>query len=202
MMKAYRNRYIIFSLSFLSFLLVIALNHLPPNPADAQNSLPKPVPTAIYPCLPGAKQGLLEASKPFVRGYFKDRDKEYYVIEMLYQSTPPFEDYEGVYEAWGRFFVVLDSVGCLPLNSQETASELIFAPLTQVVPEPIARALALQWWKYQLSLSGSPQKLKEELLVGLKPGPEATVLFSEDIWALSQLGITFPPKLLNQSREI
>lgn len=185
-------------------LLTSVYNKFVTNWAEAQDLPSETIPRAIYPCLPGARAGLPEprmGRSPFLRGAVNYEGKQYYVVEMLYKTIPPFEDYEEDFYQGGRFFVLLEQVGCLALNTTDNATDLLFQSLTEVVPEPVAQQMALQWWQKRLQeFGGSTEKLREDILDGLKPGPDTLYLFEEDVWALNQLGIIIPESALNQPR--
>lgn len=203
-----KNKFFLLTIIVVASLIVLS-HHLTAkfvfksDLAIAQDLSFQSISSSIYPCLPDAKEGLSKSQMnkpPLLRGVVEYKRKQYYVVEMLYQTTPPFVDYEEDYYQGGRFFVQLDELGCLPLNTTDNATDLLLASMTQVVPEPVAQQLALQWWQKRLQELGSLQKLKQDLLDGLKPGPYTLYLFAEDIWALEQLGITIPESALNQPR--
>ncbi|WP_139253651.1 hypothetical protein [Hydrococcus rivularis] len=185
-----------FLLTVIAIAFVIVLSHQITTRAMAQDLSLRSIPSSIDPCLPKSQKN----KSPLLRGAVEYRGKQYYVVELLYKTTPPFVDYEGDYYQGGRFFIQLDELGCLSLNTTDDATDLLFASMTQVVPEPVAQQLALQWWRKRLEELGSPEKLKQDILDGLKPGAYTLYLFAEDVWALKQLGITIPESALNQPR--
>lgn len=148
-----------------------------------KTDMDKAIPERVYPCLSSsAKQVVLLATAKI--------DKVTYYLMRSFEPSPY------GHEHWTRAIVSTDSVGCLRLNPSEDFPRV---SMSEFVPYQVAKHFALQLWQRELKKFGSKEKLRQELLDHLPPGPDAYVLFSEDIWALEQLGISIPKQLSNTS---
>lgn len=137
------------------------------------------VPNEIVKCLPKVRQ------KTQIIANTTDRGTAYYIIHTGFKvDEQGQQDY-----AWGDFLVASESTGCVLLTPPPVAQTLYQAPLTQYVPQSAARKLSVSKWQKELARYGSKKALEEDIRKGLQPGPEALVLFPEDVWALKQLGI-------------
>lgn len=161
-----------------------------PQPAvvlinDIETKVDKAIPQAVRPCLPSQTQGVA------LGGITKVDDYTYYLLG-LGNRTPNGQT------RWTTAIIVTDKIGCFsqtPKGGLEPGVSLM-----DYVPKKVANELALYFWKKRMGEMGGKQKLREELLDGLKPGPYTYNLQPEDIWALEALGISLPNELLSSPK--
>lgn len=149
---------------------------------DIGAKIDKAIPQAVLPCLGSRTQGVE------LGGITKVNDYTYYLLG-LGNRTPNGQT------RWTTAIIVTDKIGCFsqtPKGGLEPGISLI-----KYVPEKVANELALYFWKKRMSEIGGKQKLRQELLDGLKPGPHTYNLQPEDVWALEALGISIPKELIS-----
>ena len=188
-----KHKYI--ALSVATLLAVISLSVLLIRQVTAEA---EPIPELAWKCLPPPLYGKnLDIRKSeFLEGIVTEGETTYLIVNLRYQDAPLFEDQEEPQEYVGRFAIKLFRDECFNLNDPRTAADFIFSSRIPTVPEPVAKEIALQFWRWQLELNNNDlQKFKAELMKGFEPGPEVTAIYPEDQWALKQLGIDVP---LNQ----
>jgi hypothetical protein len=180
-----------FFLALATFLIIIGTSGtLLVRQVTAQQ-----IPALAWKCLPPPLYGKnLDFNKSeFLEGITEYEKATYLIVNMRYRGAPFFENQEGEQEYLGRFAIALEGGDCFNLNDPRQAADFIFSSRIPIVPEPVGKEIALQFWRRQLAMdNNNREKFKAELMKGFEPGPETAAIYPEDQWALKQLGIDVP----------
>ncbi|NJQ97792.1 MAG: hypothetical protein HC784_09490 [Hydrococcus sp. CSU_1_8] len=111
-----KNKFFLLTVIAVAFLIV--LSHqitakfvFNSDLAIAQDLSSQSISSSIYPCLPDAREGLSKSQMnkpPLLRGVVEYKGKQYYVVEMLYKTTPPLLIMKRIIIREVVFFVQLD----------------------------------------------------------------------------------------------
>lgn len=138
------------------------------------------IPQSVYPCIPRNAKSVEWGATAKLNGL------SYYLLGIV--APNEFNN-----NAWERAVIAIDPQGCLVLTPASGAS---YNSLTKYVPVPVAQQLALGSWQQRMREYGGKEKLEAEFQENAQPGEVTYILFTEDIWALQQLGVRIPKELL------
>lgn len=128
-------------------------------------------------CIPQNYRFHIIATEPSKKGI-------YYLLELTHQAPKNEED-----RLSKKTVVELDSIGCFVTVSPE---KIEAESLAYHLPLEQARNLALKRYKQEIERLGSQEKLQQEIAALEGDGGTIFFLFSEQAWALQQLGIKIP----------
>ena len=161
-----------------------------------QQVIAQQIPELAWKCLPPPLYGknLDIRNSELLEGITEYDGRIYLIVRMQYEDVPFFVDQKGSEIYVGRFALKLYRNDCFNLSDPRTAVDFIFkSRIIPGVPEPVAKEIALQFWTKQLELTkGGKKELKAILLEPPSAEGGVAVIYSEDQWALKQLGIDVP----------
>ena len=184
------------ALAIISLIAVLSLSVLFNREVTAQQ-----IPELAWKCLPPPLYGknLDIKNSELLEGITEYDDRTYLIVRMQYEDISIFADDTELQTYVGRFALKLFGNDCFNLSDPRTAVDFIFqSRIIPGLPEPVAKEIALQFWRKKLELgNGDKESLKAILLEPPSAEGGVAVIHLEDQWALKQLGIDVPLSIPN-----
>jgi hypothetical protein len=178
------------SLALVTFLIIIGVS----STLLIRHVTAQQIPELAWKCLPPPLHGKnLDIRKSeLLEGIIEDKVSTYLIVRMRYRDAPLFEDQNEPQEYVGRFAIALEGGDCFNLNDPRTAADFNFSSRIPTLPEPIAKEIALQFWRKNLAWAGNDKEELKASILQPEDGESTAAIYAEDQWALKQLGIDVP----------